>query len=431
MISFEEALKLVEENVSTLGKTEVSLREMAGCYLAEDVVATMNSPQFDNSAVDGYGIKVSDLADASEAAPKQLKLVSAIAAGSPKELQINPGEAVKIFTGARVPTSCEAVVMREYSREENGNVHIGCGAQSGENIRRAGDEYKKGERVLEAGIKANPPVVALLASLGHTKFSVFKKPRVALVVTGDELVEPGNPLKDGQIYDSNAYGLTAALNALGINDCKSFIARDTKEETKEAFEKALSESDMVISSGGVSVGDHDYVKETLEGLGFKTVFWRIAIKPGKPVYFGVLDVKNNDSKDSDSKHSGNKNGQHKFVGRKYVFGLPGNPVSVLVTFHQIVKPALRKMAGGAFFRNETVKLTAGSALKKRPGRLDFVRGTLKREENGNTTAIPTRGQESHMLSGLAKAQVMMHFAAKLEKLNQGEPLEVSFINWND
>lgn len=426
MISFEEALKLVEENVSTLGKTEVALREMAGCYLAEDVVATMNSPQFDNSAVDGYGVKASDLSNASEASPKQLKLVSAIAAGSPKDLQISAGETVKIFTGARVPTSCEAVVMREYCREENGSVLIACGAQSGENIRRAGDEYKIGETVISAGIKANPPVVALLASLGHTGFSVFKKPRVALVVTGDELVEPGNPLKDGQIYDSNAYGLSAALNALGISDCKSFIARDTKEETKAAFEKALSESDMVISSGGVSVGDHDYVKETLEGLGFKTIFWRIAIKPGKPVYFGVLDTKNSDSKGSDSKA-----GQHKFVGRKYVFGLPGNPVSVLVTFHQIVKPALRKMAGGTFFRHETLRIATGSALKKRPGRLDFVRGTLKQDENGNTTAIPTRGQESHMLSGLAKAQVMMHFAANLEKLNQGEPLEVSFINWND
>lgn len=426
MISFEEALKLVEENVSTLGKTEVALREMAGCYLAEDVVATMNSPQFDNSAVDGYGVKASDLSNASEASPKQLKLVSAIAAGSPKDLQISAGETVKIFTGARVPTSCEAVVMREYCREENGSVLIACGAQSGENIRRAGDEYKIGETVISAGIKANPPVVALLASLGHTGFSVFKKPRVALVVTGDELVEPGNPLKDGQIYDSNAYGLSAALNALGISDCKSFIARDTKEETKAAFEKALSESDIVISSGGVSVGDHDYVKETLEGLGFKTVFWRIAIKPGKPVYFGVLDTKNSDSKGSDSKA-----GQRKFVGRKYVFGLPGNPVSVLVTFHQIVKPALRKMAGGTFFRHETLRIATGSALKKRPGRLDFVRGTLKQDENGNTTAIPTRGQESHMLSGLAKAQVMMHFAANLEKLNQGEPLEVSFINWND
>ncbi|PZM85945.1 MAG: hypothetical protein DKT66_00630 [Candidatus Melainabacteria bacterium] len=426
MISFEEALKLVEENVSTLGKTEVALREMAGCYLAEDVVATMNSPQFDNSAVDGYGVKASDLSNASEASPKQLKLVSAIAAGSPKDLQISAGETVKIFTGARVPTSCEAVVMREYCREENGSVLIACGAQSGENIRRAGDEYKIGETVISAGIKANPPVVALLAALGHTGFSVFKKPRVALVVTGDELVEPGNLLKDGQIYDSNAYGLSAALNALGISDCKSFIARDTKEETKAAFEKALSESDMVISSGGVSVGDHDYVKETLEGLGFKTIFWRIAIKPGKPVYFGVLDTKNSDSKGSDSKA-----GQRKFVGRKYVFGLPGNPVSVLVTFHQIVKPALRKMAGGTFFRHETLRIATGSALKKRPGRLDFVRGTLKQDENGNTTAIPTRGQESHMLSGLAKAQVMMHFAANLEKLNQGEPLEVSFINWND
>ena len=411
MISYEEALKLVDDNVSTLEKTEFRLSEMAGCYLAENVIATMSSPQFDNSAVDGYGIKTDDLKNACEASPKQLKLITAIAAGSPKELQINTGEAVKIFTGARVPSSCEAVVMREYCREDNGSVIVECSAKAGENIRRAGDEYKKGETVLEAGIKATPPVIALLASLGHVKFPVFKKPRVSLVVTGDELVEPGNPLRDGQIYDSNAYGLTAALNALGIVGCKHYIARDTREETREAFQKALLDSDMVISSGGVSVGDHDYVKETLEALGFRTVFWRIAIKPGKPVYFGVLDTQSGE--------------------RKYVFGLPGNPVSVLVTFHQIVKPALRKLAGGAFFRTETVRVTSGSALKKRPGRLDFVRGTLKSSDNGKSLAIPTRGQESHMLSGLAKAQVVLHFKAELDRLEAEDPVDVTFINWND
>lgn len=411
MITFEEALKLVDDNVSVLGKTEARLGEMAGCYLAENVVAPFPSPQFDNSAVDGYGVKTSDLNAASDQTPKALKLVTAIAAGAPSQLEISSGEAVKIFTGARVPSSCEAVVMREYCREENGSVLIECGAQQGENIRRTGDEYKKGETVLESGIKATPPVIALLASLGHVKFPVFKKPVVALVVTGDELVEPGQPLKDGQIYDSNAYGLTAALNALGINECKSVVARDTREETRRCFEQALSESDMVISSGGVSVGDHDYVKETLEALGVKTVFWRIAMKPGKPVYFGVLDAK-------DGK-------------RKYVFGLPGNPVSVLVTFHQIVKPAIRKMAGGPFAGNSTFKVTAGAALKKRPGRLDFVRGILSPGENGEPTAIPTRGQDSHMLSGLAKAQVMLHFDKDLEKLAPGEQVNVTFINWHD
>lgn len=413
MISYEEALQLVDENVSTLGKTEARLEEMAGCYLSENVVASFPSPQFDNSAVDGYGVKTGDLSGASKQAPKALKLISAIAAGSASELQIGAGEAVKIFTGARVPSSCEAVVMREYCREENGSVHIECGAQHGENIRRIGEEYKKGETVLEAGIKATPPVIALLASLGHVRFPVFKKPRVSLVITGDELVEPGQPLKEGQIYDSNAYGLSAALRALGINECKTHLARDTREETRKCFEQALSYSDLVISSGGVSVGDHDYVKEALEGLGVKTIFWRIAIKPGKPVYFGVLDT---------PKENG---------GRKYIFGLPGNPVSVLVTFHQIVKPALKKMAGGKFAANTTFRIAAATSLKKRPGRLDFVRGTLNPAENGATRALPTRGQESHMLSGLAKAEIMMHFGKDHEKLDAGESLDVTLINWSD
>ncbi len=411
MITFEEALKLVDDNVSTLDKTEVELGQMAGCYLAANVIAPFPSPQFDNSAVDGYGVKAGDLKSASDQSPKELKLLSAIAAGSPSQMEIKAGEAVKIFTGARVPSSCEAVVMREYCREENGSVLIECSAAMGENIRRTGEEYKEGETVLESGIKATPPVIALLASLGHVKFPVYKKPRVALVVTGDELVEPGQPLKEGQIYDSNAYGLTAAINALGISECKSIIARDTREETRKAFEQALCESDLVISSGGVSVGDHDYVKETLEALGVKTIFWRIAIKPGKPVYFGVLD---------------GIEGK-----RKYLFGLPGNPVSVLVTFHQIVKPAIRKLAGGTFAAATTFRVGAGAPLKHRPGRLEFLRGVLARGENGETTAVPTRGQESHMLSGLAKAQVMLHLDGDIERLAAGEPVELTVINWND
>lgn len=410
MITYEEALKLVDDSVETLGKNEVELADMFGAYLSEDVVATLPSPQFDNSAVDGYGVKLGDLESATADAPKQLKLVTAIAAGSPSELQITRGEAVKIFTGARVPNSCEAVVMREYCREVNGSVLVECTTQPGENIRRQGEEYKKGETVLSAGIKVTPPVVSLLASLGHTRFPVFQKPRVALVVTGDELVEPGQPLKEGQIYDSNAYGLTAALNSLGIKECKTFIARDTREETRNCFEKALEQSDLVISSGGVSVGDHDYVKETLEALGVKTIFWRIAMKPGKPVYFGVLE----------------RDGK-----RKYFFGLPGNPVSVLVTFHQIVKPAIKKMSGGKFASSTSVRLKTGAALKKRPGRLDFVRGTLTKNEDGESAVLPTKGQESHMLSGLARAEVMMHFAADAEKLETGAPVDVTLINWAD
>lgn len=410
MISYEEALKLVDDNVATLSKTKAELKDMAGCYLSENLVATFASPQFDNSAVDGYGVKISDLAGASEKSPLQLKLVSEIAAGSQSDLQIQTGETTKIFTGARVPSSCEAVVMREYCQEENGKVTFLTEAQPGENIRRKGDEYKPGETVLEAGIKVSPPVVSLLASQGHVQFSVFARPRVALVVTGDELIEPGQPLREGQIYDSNAYGLTAALNAMGITSVKTYLAKDTKEDTRRCFEEALAGSDLVISSGGVSVGDHDYVKETVEGLGVKTVFWRIAMKPGKPVYFGVLESEEQP---------------------KCVFGLPGNPVSVLITFHQIVKPALRKMAGGKFAPNRTYRVKSGSMLKKRPGRLDFVRAAFSRSEDGDNLALATRGQESHMLSGLAKADLIMHFDREAEKHEAGWPIDATIINWSE
>ncbi|MBC7998109.1 MAG: molybdopterin molybdotransferase MoeA, partial [Leptolyngbya sp.] len=277
MISFEEALRTVLDSIKLLGVEDVKLENLSGYFLAEDLIAPFPSPQFDNSAVDGYGVKIKDLQGANEVALKSLRLVNSIAAGSDLPQQIQSGEAVKIFTGARVPSSCEAVVMREFSTESNGHVSLGYEPTAGENIRRLGDEFGEGANVLSSRTKVSPPVVALIASFGRTSIQVYRKPSVGLVVTGDELVEPGQQLKPGQIYNSNVYGLRAAVKELGITECKQYLSRDTLEETKQKFQEALSASDIVISSGGVSVGDHDYVKEALESLGVKTLFWRIAM----------------------------------------------------------------------------------------------------------------------------------------------------------
>lgn len=408
MIPFEEALRTVLDSIKLLGVEEVKLENLSGYFLAEDLIAPFPSPQFDNSAVDGYGVKVNDLQGATEVAPKSLRLVNSIAAGSDLPQQIQPGEAVKIFTGARVPSSCEAVVMREFSTESNGHVTLGHEAATGENIRRQGDEFKEGANVLSSRTKVSPPVVALIASFGRTSVQVYRKPRISLVVTGDELVEPGQKLAPGQIYNSNVYGLRAALQELGITECKQYLSRDTLEETKQKFQEALSASDIVISSGGVSVGDHDYVKEALESLGVKTLFWRIAMKPGKPVYFGILDAGDQ---------------------RKYFFGLPGNPVSVLVTFHQLVKPAILKILGSLNPTAQKFKALTAQPMKKKAGRLDFVRGIFSVSESGMLEASPTKGQESHMLSGLAKASLMIHFDAQEESLEKGALVDATLIDW--
>jgi molybdopterin molybdotransferase len=409
MIPFDEALRTVLDSIKLLGVEDVDLEKLNGSYLAEDLIAPFPSPQFDNSAVDGYGVKLTDLIEASESAPKELRLVNSIAAGSNLPQQIKPGEAVKIFTGARVPSSCDAVVMREFSTESEGIVALSFKPSQGENIRRKGDEFEEGTVVLSSRTKVSPPVVGLIASFGKKSAKVFRKPRVGLVVTGDELVEPGQKLAPGQIYNSNVYGLKAALQELGIDECAQYLSRDTLEETKQKFQESLSASDIVISSGGVSVGDHDYVKEALESLGVKTLFWRIAMKPGKPVYFGILD-------------EGEK--------RKYFFGLPGNPVSVMVTFHQIVKPAIQKMLGALQPKPQIFKAQLTQPLKKKAGRLDFVRGVFEVNEQGTLEATPTGGQESHMLSGLAKASLMIHFEASVENLEKGATVDATLINWN-
>ena len=309
-----------------------------------------------------------------------------------------------------------------------------------------GEEIEAGATVLQPGTVVTPPVLGLIATLGITEFSVHRSPRVAVVATGDELIEPGQPLAEGQIYNSNTYALVAALNALGVTDVKRFHAKDNREETTRVLQEALAFADIVISAGGVSVGEYDFIKDVCEEQGVETIFWRIAIKPGKPVYFGV----NRQSKPG-----------------QLVFGLPGNPVSALVTFNLFVKPVIARLQG-AISTKRLFQAKAARNLKKKAGRLDFVRGQLSlansgesnygqsngsKNPNGNKpngskpngskspnesggtkqasdiTVMPTLGQESHMLTGLAKADCLMHFAQELEFLPEGEYLPVELLNW--
>ncbi|MBZ0189853.1 MAG: molybdopterin molybdotransferase MoeA, partial [Candidatus Obscuribacterales bacterium] len=265
--------------------------------------------------------------------------------------------------------------------------------------------------VLGEGIQITPPVLGLIASFGHGQFPVANMPRIAIVSTGDELVKPGTALAEGQIYDSNSYMLAAAVSALGLPKPKIVHARDNEDDTLKAFTEALETADLVISAGGVSVGDHDYVKTVLEErLKVTTVFWRTAIKPGKPVYFSYLDP-------SPQK-------------RTLIFGLPGNPVSALITFNLFVKPALLALQGA---RDPRITVDSASMLvdlKKKQGRLEFVRGILG-SAKGALNVLPTRGQDSHMLGGLAKANCLIRFPEDKTNLQKGNLVEVEKLNWNN
>ncbi len=418
MLTYDEALEQVLQTVRKLPVEAVELERILDRYLADPIRATFDLPRFDNSAVDGYGVHVSDLTNAGTGNPVKLKLIRTIHAGdSAGVAPLQKGESIKILTGATVPPSVEAVVMREFCHEHDDEVAIETTAEPGENIRRKGDEVKQGEEILPAGIRVTPPIVGMIASVGHARFNVYQQPRVAVVVTGDELVKPGGDLADGQIFESNSYGLAAAVKALGLPDCKTIHARDDRQATEQAFRSALEDeqADVIISAGGVSVGEHDFVKVVLEkDIGVKSVFWKIAIKPGKPVFFGFID------------RPANAGDQPR---RQLIFGLPGNPVSALVTFNLFVKPALKAMQGAASSHAAWFAALERD-MKKKPGRLDFVRGILSCSPDGALNVLPTRGQDSHMLSGLAKADCLIQFPADDERLSQGQCARLERLDWH-
>ncbi len=410
MILFEEAKARILEVSRPLGKQEVKLGKLQGSYLAEPVAATSDLPAFDSSAVDGYGVHSLDLSAASALQPAKLKLCGVIQAGDSGALKLSPGNTIKILTGAPVPPTVCAVVMKEFCEEQNGSILVKQPAGAGDNIRRRGEEYKYGQEILPRGARITPPVVGLLATLGFSSFPTYVKPRVAVVATGNELARPGRLLAPGQVYDSNSYALVAAARELGIEVCRTFVARDDADATRNAIKQAIRETDVIITAGGVSVGDFDIVRDVLEECGVKEVFWRIAIKPGKPVYFGTVETK---------------------AGRKHklVFGLPGNPVSALVTFHQLVAPALLKIMGASSCCTPVLSAKLTGAVRGRSGRMEFTRGILSFQD-GELLVQPAVGQDSHMLGGLSLANCVIYCPADRELLAPGDEVVVQLLSWS-
>lgn len=410
MLSYAEAHKLIVNSIEPLEAVNLPLAEILNHVLSESLIAPFESPQFDNSAVDGFGVLIEDLKNADTTNPVELKLVGSLAAGTHTDgnkCPINRGECIKILTGAPVPAGVEAVIMKEHSSFEK-RTDIGLFSKSvvaGENIRRRGEELKEGDCVVSANTIVNPPIVGIIASLGYEKFSVYRQPRIAIITTGDELVQPGKTLAQNQIYNSNSFAIEAACQSLGLKETIKLHCNDTREDTIEKLEQALKFADVIICTGGVSVGDRDLVKPVLEeDFKVDTIFWRIAIKPGKPVYFGRKE-------------------------KKYFFGLPGNPVSALVTFHLFVKPALCKLQGLSPLGHSVHKASLERKIKKKAGRMEFVRGIQKRTKDDTLRVEPTRGQESHMLSGLAFANCLIHFEIEEETLEENSQVEIQNLNW--
>ncbi|MCG5500777.1 molybdopterin molybdotransferase MoeA [Ectothiorhodospira lacustris] len=357
------------------GRECLMLRLALGRVLADPVIAPGPVPAHDNAAMDGYALAGADL-------PRQgtadLEIIGTAWAGRPFLQSIRQGQCVRIMTGAMIPSGCDTVIMQEHVEVQGRRVHVTTGHRPGENIRPAGEDIRAGQNVLEAGTLITPARLGLLASLGRVEVSVYRRLRVALFSTGDELTALGRPLAAGGIYDSNRHTLFGMLARLGVELIDMGVVRDEPRHLREAFEEGARCADVLITTGGVSVGEADFVRELLGELG-RISFWKVAIKPGRPMAFGHL-------------------------GQTVFMGLPGNPVSAAVTFYQIVQPALRRMMGETDVSlPPSFPVRCLSDLKKRPGRMEFQRGVLSLEDDGEWVVRATGSQGSGVLSAMSEA----------------------------
>jgi molybdopterin molybdotransferase len=399
MLSVEEARQRMLDTIPVLPSEKRTILDCNGYVLAEMLNAKENIPPFDNSAMDGFAVRAADVKNATQEKPAVLSVVETIAAGNAPTKQVATGQAARIMTGAMMPEGADAVVMQEVTERVADEVKIFESIDETGNVRFTGESVTQGEQVMGKGKHLRPPEVSMLASLNCAEVSVHRKPTVAIVSTGDELTPLGEPLTPGKIRDSNRYGLYAQVEEAGGIPIDMGIAPDNEAETERIFRAALAEADALITSGGVSVGEHDVVKSVLAKLG-EINFWRVAMKPGKPQAYGISDG-------------------------KPIFGLPGNPVSSLVVFELFVRPALLKMAGNTDLLRPTFKATLTESVTNRDGRVNYMRAILK-ESEGQYTAETTGPQGSGILHSLVLANGLITIPAGVT-LQAGEKVNAQFL----
>jgi len=377
----------------------LNIRAALGRILAEDVISPVNVPQHDNSAMDGYAVRFSDLnADAES----KLKIIGTSFAGKPFQGTAGPGQAVRIMTGAVIPAGTDTVIQQEKAKAAGDYVAVMPVPKKGTNTRSAGEDLRAGEPALKRGHPVQPAEIGMMASLGIGEVAVYRKLRVAFFSTGDELVAIGQPLGPGQIYDSNRYTIYGLLVRLGCEVLDMGVIRDTPHDVEHAFREAAQVADVVITSGGVSVGEADYVKQILDRLG-EVLFWKIAMKPGRPLAYGR-------------------------IGNAHFFGLPGNPVAVMVTFYQFVRDALLHLQGRTTSTPlPTQKVVCTSPIKKAPGRTEFQRGILSQDAEGRWSVRTTGDQGSGILSSMSQANCFIILPAEQGNTPAGATVDVQLL----
>jgi len=399
-----EAQAIILDEAPVLGPERCATTEALGRILCESIRANRDLPPADNSAMDGYALRSADVDGASRKAPAVLEVTFAVPAGATPTRSVESGCAARILTGAQVPAGADTVVRQEDTERDGDRLSVFVPSPLHDNIRDAGEDVRAGEEVLSIGKRIGPAETGMLASLGRTQVAVHQRPRVAILSSGDELVEPDGDFSGGRIVSSNSYSIAAQCREVGADPVYVGIARDTAEDLERTFRSALR-ADVVVSSAGVSVGDRDYVRSVLEKLGCSLLFWGVKIKPGYPLAFG------------------------RFPGDTgpLVFGLPGNPVSAMMTFEQFVRPALRKMMG---FRNcfrPVISARLRGSLNKKSGRLHFVRVRLERS-GAEVLADTTGNQSSGVLKSLTRAQGLLIFPADATELREGDSVDVQVLD---
>jgi molybdopterin molybdotransferase len=398
----EAARERVLAEVAPLGGEPVRLEDCLGHVTAAEVRSPISLQPFDNSAMDGYALRAADTEG-----QLRLRIVGESRAGHPAEAAVGEGEAIWISTGAMVPAGADAVLPVEDASEEDGQVLPVRPAREGENIRRAGEDVEAGQVLLGPGQKIGAAEVAVLAAAGVAEIECAQRPRVAILGSGDELVPPGQPLARGQIHDSNTYALSALVREAGAEPTHVARLPDSPEPTRQALSTILSpEADLLIVAGGVSVGRHDHVKEALTDLGVEERFWRVAMRPGGPTWFGVL----------------RRDGGPPAL----VFGLPGNPVSAMVTFHLFARPALRALAGLDPDAART-QATLATAYRKRPGKAHYLRCRLELTDGGWRAHLTRERQGSHVLTSMLGADALAVMPADAEDVAAGELVEIELL----
>lgn len=403
-LAVERARQLILSLVApAVGCERVFVRQALDRVLASDIIAPLDVPAHDNSAMDGYAVRHADLAETGES---RLKLVGSAFAGHPYAGTLGKGETVRIMTGAVVPDGADAIVIQEVVCIEADQIVIPPGQKKGQNLRRAGEDLRAGEVALKAGKLLRPAEIGLLASLGQAEVSVHRRLRVAMFSTGDELVSVGNPLAEGEIYDSNRYSMWGMLTRLGCEVVDMGVIRDDPAALEAALLEAAGHADAILSSGGVSVGDADFIRELMRKLG-EVAFWKIAMKPGRPMAFGRIGT----SRDG-----------------AWLFGLPGNPVATMVSFYQFVRPALLRMMGLPVEATvlPTLRVPCSEPLRKGRGRTEFQRGTLFCE-NGEWRVKATGAQGSGILRSMAEANCFIVLGPESTGAAVGEMVEVQLM----